>query len=305
MLANLDVLIGLAVIMLGVSLIVTVLNQAVSSALALRARNLKWGLSVLIQELHGDKFAPPDASLPVFGFDVNKDVARAVDKVLTHRLVSDSKLPLAWWRLAAAIRFDEFIKVIHLLGESKKAAETEATKTKTDPTLSWLRENHRITEPWFNSVMDRVAQRFAMHMRLYSVAVATVLVVGIGMDTLYIVKVLRADAALRSGLVGAADSLGQTEGVSPNDQIRLQNLAKSVASALPADQSVTALFLQPRELPNLPGMLLSIVLLSLGAPFWFTTLKNLTALRSVVARKEEAERKEAPDVGDRIDVKSF
>ena len=48
MLANLDVLIGLAVILLGVSLIVTIVNQTVSTALALRARNLKWGLCMLI-----------------------------------------------------------------------------------------------------------------------------------------------------------------------------------------------------------------------------------------------------------------
>jgi hypothetical protein len=293
MLANLDVLIGLAVIMLGVSLIVTVLNQALSSLLALRARNLKWGLSILIQELHGDKFVSPNAALPVFGRDVNKEVATAVDKVLSHRLVSDSKLPVWWWRLTSAIRFDEFLKTIHLLGESKAEA-----------TLNWLREHHRITEPWFNSVMDRVAQRFVMHMRFYSVAVAAILVMSVGMDTLYIVKVLRSDVAMRSGLVAAADSLGRTEGVSADDRTRLQNLAKSVTAALPADQSVTALFYQPF---NPAGMLLSIVLLSLGAPFWFATLKNLTALRSVVARKEEAERKEAaaPDVGDRIGVRSF
>jgi hypothetical protein len=296
MLVNLDVLIGLAVIMLGVSLIVTIVNQAVSTALALRARNLKWGLSMLIQELHGDKFKPPCAALPAFGKDVNQDVANAVDKVLAHRLVSDSKLPLMWWRLASAIRFDEFLKVIHLLGESKDEA-----------TLSWLRENHRITEPWFNSVMDRVAQRFVMHMRIYSVAVAAIVVVLIGMDTLYIVKVLRSDAAMRSGLVTTADSLSQTEGVNPDDRARLQNFAKSVAAALPEDQSITALLFQPRSFDSAPGMLLSVILLSLGAPFWFTMLKNLTALRSVVARKEEKERQDssAPDVGDRIRARSF
>ena len=37
------------------------------------------------------------------------------------------------------------------------------------------------------------------------------------------------------------------------------------------------------------GMLLTSVLLSLGAPFWFNQLKNVATLRSVVAQKAAAE----------------
>jgi hypothetical protein len=40
------------------------------------------------------------------------------------------------------------------------------------------------------------------------------------------------------------------------------------------------------------GILLTAALLSLGAPFWYSTLANLLKLRSVVARKEEAQRNE-------------
>lgn len=38
------------------------------------------------------------------------------------------------------------------------------------------------------------------------------------------------------------------------------------------------------------GVLLSALLLSLGAPFWYNTLKNLVRLRSVVAGKDDAQR---------------
>ena len=37
-------------------------------------------------------------------------------------------------------------------------------------------------------------------------------------------------------------------------------------------------------------MLLCAALLSLGAPFWFRMLQALTALRSVIARKEDAQK---------------
>jgi len=42
----------------------------------------------------------------------------------------------------------------------------------------------------------------------------------------------------------------------------------------------------------LPGMAMSVVLLSLGAPFWFNLLGQLLSLRSKIMGKEEEERKE-------------
>ena len=106
MLVHLDVLIGLAAVMLGFSLLITVISQALSTLLAVRGKNLKWGISVLIQQLHADKFAPPKTKVPVFGNDLNEVVTTAVDKVLKHPLLSDSKLPVGYWKLASAVRFD-------------------------------------------------------------------------------------------------------------------------------------------------------------------------------------------------------
>src|ERR1700755_2663589 len=45
-------------------------------------------------------------------------------------------------------------------------------------------------------------------------------------------------------------------------------------------------------LTKLLGILLSSVLLSLGAPFWYNALQNLIRLRSVVAVKDDQQRKE-------------
>jgi hypothetical protein len=43
---------------------------------------------------------------------------------------------------------------------------------------------------------------------------------------------------------------------------------------------------------KLPGILLSWILLSLGAPFWYEALKNFLRLRSVLATKDDEEEKE-------------
>jgi hypothetical protein len=298
MLVYLDVLIGIAVIMLGGSLIITVATQALSNLFALRGRNLQWGLVVLIQALHDDTSdlqAPPQTRAPGMPRVLNAKVKAAVDEILVHPLISDSKLQLGWWKLAAAIRFDELMKAILLLGSATGASDT----------LKALAESNRITEAWFNSMMDRVSQRFAVNMRLYSIGVAAVLVVLAGIDTLHLISTLQTDAVVRSGLVAAADSISKSEGLSQDQTANLQMVSKNVVDQL-STESLSRLFFpittKPFDPLRLPGMLLSVALLSLGAPFWFTTLKNLSSLRSVVAKKEEAERKAttAPDVGDQI-----
>jgi hypothetical protein len=39
-----------------------------------------------------------------------------------------------------------------------------------------------------------------------------------------------------------------------------------------------------------PGMLISILLISLGAPFWYNVLKDLIGLRSSLAQKDDLQR---------------
>jgi hypothetical protein len=43
---------------------------------------------------------------------------------------------------------------------------------------------------------------------------------------------------------------------------------------------------------KIPGIALSAMLLSLGAPFWYNALKDLVGLRPVLARKEQAHREQ-------------
>src|SRR5262249_25087258 len=148
---------------------------------------------------------------------------------------------------------------------------------------------------WFNSMMDRVSQRFTLHMRIYTVVISTALVLALRVDSLYILSMLRSDAALRSGLVTTAASITKPDsGVDPNDAAKAKAIATSIINQLPPDQSVFGL-LHSETGPvsgrrELSGLLLSAMLLSLGAPFWYNVLKNLTALRPVLAQKQDQER---------------
>src|SRR5262245_4327812 len=118
-LEHLDIAIALVVVMLAVSLLVTILTQMVTSVLGLRGENLRRGISDLISTVHPDAANHAD------------DIA---DKVLNHRLISDSAVSkVNWlasipvvkslhksWKLASAIRVEELIGAMELLAQSAK-----------------------------------------------------------------------------------------------------------------------------------------------------------------------------------------
>ena len=100
---RLDTAIAFVVILLGVSMIVTLLTQIVSALFAYRGRYLLEGLEQLFQTL--------DPAL--------SDKAKGLAKnVLTHAVSSDSlfhKVPGApeAWKLASAIRPEELVRLLN------------------------------------------------------------------------------------------------------------------------------------------------------------------------------------------------
>src|ERR1041385_1367544 len=124
MLEKLDTLIAFAVVMLGLSLIITILTQIISTFLGLRGSNLLWGLETLFTEL-----AP--------GLQKAGLLPKALAKeILQHPLISDSTFSRAenmwmvgpviqwlnrkpvtgWlidrWRYATAIRTEELVRML-------------------------------------------------------------------------------------------------------------------------------------------------------------------------------------------------
>jgi hypothetical protein len=115
MLAYLDTLIGFAVVMLGASLLITILTQMISSLLSHRGANLRWGLETMFQHV---------TDCP----QVNANAKILAARVLTHPLISDSifsnmlRLPIPkWfsdrWKLATAIGPNELVGILHDLSK--------------------------------------------------------------------------------------------------------------------------------------------------------------------------------------------
>jgi hypothetical protein len=126
----------------------------------------------------------------------------------------------------------------------------DAVLRSRDLTLDDVNERAAI-EQWFDSFMTRVSQWFAMNTRWITVALAVVLTFTMHIDSVQVLN------QLQGGLTSAGISF-PPQGHTPADWL-------AVAS------------------PHFWGMMASVLFLSLGAPFWFNLLKNMTSLKSAVA----------------------
>jgi hypothetical protein len=329
---HLDALISFIVIISGVSLIVTTLTQLISSTLGLRGTNLRWGIQTLLAEL--DPVLAPHAEA------ISQRVLH--HPLVSDSTLSTLRTRLAGrWRLASAIREDELIDILHrLVGDDATVAAGEPWQAALKTAFDRLDRNaaeqvllaargvqpgaatagasargaadllaqsemlSRGVRDWFSPMMDRVSQRFAYQMRMWTVVFSFVIAFALHFDSLTILSDLSSNPDVRTRLVASADTLSKRadalSAATPNttppegDVAAVRSAADSLGTLL---NERFALHLIPDPYPqpfyaywkpswlHLVGVLASAVLLSLGAPFWFNTLKTLLNLRPVLATR--------------------
>ncbi len=356
MLKSIDILIGLGVVMLMMSLVVTVFTEAVSHLLLTRGRNLLDGIAGLLRQMHSD--IPEQAS---------REIATGI---LTHPMITAQGSGIG-----AVIHREELTSLILELaaGEGPNQLEgslrawlchllqangiSEPAKTmanvreaallleRAHPELS---NNERYAAAfmdeafspflaklngWFDQTIDRVAERFTNSTRIITFAGSLLVTLVLQLDAITLVNRLSTDPALRESLVTQAVQLDQRNVLAP------RNAASQAATTQPPPTagandptSPAAPFIPPGapvlipslneadrenlrmlasfdliEIPTsldawleawkkgqwelrLAGMLLTAMLLSLGAPFWYNALKNLIRLRSVISQKDDDQR---------------
>ena len=138
MLSYLDTAIGFAVVMLGVSLLITILTQMVSALVNHRGGNLLWGITTLFANIDPARYPNLTAQ--------SDSIARLV---LTHRLVSDSwfsnnrvamriaaKFPVlgklfSRFQIASAIRPVELTDILRHLSANTFAGQPVAAEIRT------------------------------------------------------------------------------------------------------------------------------------------------------------------------------
>ena len=311
MFKSLDVLIGLAVIMLALSMAVTMMTQFATTAINSRGRHLRQGLADLLGQLD-----------PALHDKLASEVATAI---LTHPLVSNT-----FGGLGSVVHRDEFTKLLLQLTDDKSSLQSEAKAAPlkalhdngiTDPkaTLGKIRSMTLQLEAaspqlgadvrqamailqeaksdfvakvnnWFDQTIDRVSMRFTATTRAITFGAALLVAVALQVDTVDLVNRLAADDAMRNAFVQQAASIGNTgQGASPDQKVERQYMAFLAEKGLISIPDPEHWRDHWRGVNTL-GVLITSLLLSLGAPFWYSALSQLIQLRSTIAAKDDLQR---------------
>ena len=323
MLKTLDILIGLSVVMLMVSLIVTVFTAAITNMLQTSGKHLREGLIGLLRQI--------DSELP-------DDVAKVIaTTILTHPLIKS-----AGSRYGTVIHREELTKLIlelaaddgphkleararglliDTLGRNQIADPQKVIENVRSVALQLERSNPELSNNaryamaflqeadskflakingWFDQTIDRVSDRYTNSTRIVTFAGSIVIALILQLDTAQLVNRLSADSALRNSLVEqaakvSAPSQTDVQGAIPkldsDSKQRLDDLVQDDVIQYPTSLNEwTHRWNGDNWLMKLIGILLTAMLLSLGAPFWYNALKNLIRLRSLIAQKDDEQR---------------
>jgi hypothetical protein len=338
MLKTLDILIGVATVMLLFSMAVTIVTQFVANLMQSRGKNLLQGLAGLLKQI--DPKIAPDAANKI------------AETLLKHPLVAE-----AGGKLGEVIHREEFTTLLLGLSAGESAATLEPLAKKalddllakngiTDPagTLKNIRAASLQLEAaspelandvrhgmailqeaksqfvakvhgWFDQTIDRVSSRFTVTARVVTFIASVLVATTVQLDTFALVNRLSVDDQFRlAAQQGANDLLNTTP--SPTSAPAASGVtitppaSTSSAPATPPDTkavqkryydllSTYGMVALPTDWQTwhdkwrwskIPGILLSALLLSLGAPFWYGRLQDLLKLRSTVAQNDAKQR---------------
>jgi hypothetical protein len=338
MLKTIDIFIGLALVMLLVSMIVTVITQAVTTILNSRGKHLLTGVADMLEQLD-----------PGMTRKIANEIA---DTALRHPLVCRAN-----GRLGNVIHREELSKLLlelaaddgprKLKDEAKRALQNALVENgigqrgpDNNPIPDRIREKLKnvralalqleLTHPaltnaararvallqqansqflakmnlWFDQTMDRASERFTAHTRYVSFFASLAVALALQLDTAALVSRLSSDDGLRTTLYdiaqkqiaqdqAAAPVGADTLRLTPTDQQNVKDLMVNNVIGIPQSLSDWARrWHWDNCVMKVLGILLTALLLSLGAPFWYGALQNLLRLRSALATKDDQQRQE-------------
>jgi len=149
-----------------------------------------------------------------------------------------------------------------------------------------LRQN---VEDWFNQAMDRVGGWYKRWTQVVLVIIAGIVVGAANVDTIALVERFNRDNTLRASVVAAAEKIGSnptTDAKAREDLINAGNNLHLPLGWKPDPNDPEEYRLEqvpdkwwPGRVVKFFGLLISVLAVSQGAPFWFDTLNKFVNLR--------------------------
>lgn len=283
-----EVAVALAFVFLVLSLLATQLTEWIAYLLKLRSKNLKQGLEGML----GDQ--------TVF------------TELLEHPLVRND-LQGKQKRFSYISPRNFALALRDLIVGQEPAVPPGDLEPDLRKQLRALAEGDAVTVPevpvvekWFDESMQRVGGWYKRKAQVVTIVVATVLAVGLNASALRIGEQLSAEPNVRAALVAKAEeaakkplSKEEEEKLKPGEgpiSVELKKAGQDMEKAV--DELVDLklpIFWVGENVPDsggeialaVVGWLLTIVAISLGAPFWFDALGKLCNLRLAGKRPKE------------------
>jgi hypothetical protein len=284
----LEVAISLVFIYFLLSLACTMFNEWVSMLLALRARTLQSGIRNLLanEELADKLYAHP----LIKGLCKQGRLDRLLKREGRPSYISPQSFSLALFEIIAPTDPDAGPKPFQEVREAITQLPEPLTKTllplldNAEGDLKAAREN---VERWFDTSMDRVTGWYTRNIAVITLCFA-ILVVGLSnADTIMMAQHFSRDNALRAAVIEAVDAqikLGMEADMTYSDVVtEIERLELPLGWSLNSPDSLNEF---DEIASKIIGLVISVLAVALGAPFWFDVLTKIASLRFAGKRPE-------------------
>jgi hypothetical protein len=322
--AAIDVAIALILMYLILSLIVTVANEQIATALDLRAETLKSALSDLLDDKrlkddfdsHGliaglNAAVSPDKASVFF-----RMIAWLCAKIMRFQRSMDTShiSYLSGKTFALAVLgsldptkpvplFDDVREAVQHMPDTNVRDALLAQITVANGDLDKLRDN---ISTWFDSAMDRVSGVYKRDVKRISFTVGLLLAVVVNGDTFRVSQALWNDASLRSGIADSASAVIAKKAEAQPDNVKSDSVKDALDKIKGWQDELRPLPLGWNADPltdkfsvsfdfalalfvKLGGLLLTGFAISLGAPFWFDLLGRFVQIRGTGKKPEKTQ----------------
>lgn len=311
----LDVAIGLIFLYIVLALVCSTLNEAISTAVGLRARFLQVGLLNLLSGSAATTEAGIETAKAFYGHPLVQGLIRPAhgpDPSLDPAAVTK------WWRkppYPSYVPSRTFVAAITDLAHDAEARlkavdeeEADAARARMARAAAGLERalasipNARLSEAllalhrasgrdaakferaaerWFDDSMERVSGWYKRRVHLILSVLATLVVVVLNADTLAAGRVLWRDDVLRAAVVTKAEAAAQGALTDGELDAAVKQLDLPLGWQLAFGDA-------PTQLPNDPlgwvsklvGLALTVGAVLLGAPFWFDLMSKIARIRA-------------------------
>lgn len=269
--AVLDVAVGLIFVYLLLALLCTTLNEwLLSYVLNLRSKTLASTLQNLLsgQPLPGTTFADAFFSHPMIAKIAESSGRGAA--YLPSRTFATAVIDLISPPGPGTPTFDQIKGGINALPDGRVKTALSALTMHCKEDVDAFRNE---IEVWFDAAMDGASGIIKRHAQGWAVVLAIVITLVTNADTIALTRTLWLSSAVRTEIVKAAEA--RTSGSTPASNAEVGLLGQLIGWEKP-----------PTEYPvqdlvhRVPGWLLTVIAVSLGAPFWFDVLSRFMSVRA-------------------------